>query len=176
MALSDFLRFDLSGETRSGGLGAGYYAAIESDEKFPGISETGDPSDRPDPDVPAVPAPDEHVISLLRQIRDRLTKPEPHQVWMTQVFTMTTTAAQKTFAHKPTWRYFYLSNPTTRAVNVYLGAGSTLFLGTVPAGKTMRGEMPFAQDDITVTWAAGGTDQEQITIILSSGKIDVQIV
>ncbi len=40
----------------------------------------------------------------------------------------------------------------------------------------MRGEMPFAQDDITVTWSAGGTDQEQITIILSSGKIDVQIV
>lgn len=171
-----FLRDLLKTDTRSPGLGAGYWDQVASDEKFPGISTTGDVSDFPDPDVPALPSPDEDMFSLLRQIRDRLPASHADVIWMTFVETLGAAAGSKTFRYRPEWRYFYLSNPTARAVSVYLGAGKTLFLGTLPAGKSMRGEMPFPQDDLTVTWAADASATDQITLIVSSGKIDITIV
>lgn len=172
-----FLRFDLSGETRSGDLGAGYWDQVASDEKFPGVSVTGDPGDFPDPDVPARPRQDETIDDLLRQIRDRLPNNQnPDQVWVTQVQTLTLNAGERIFRHIPDWRYFYVANPTTRAISVYLGAGQSLFLGAVPAGRTMRGEVPFDQDSIYITWGAGGTATEQITVMFASAKIDVSII
>jgi len=176
MAFADYFRFDLSGQTRSPDLGAGYWDQVAEDKKFPGISPTGDPGDFPDPDVPAVAAPDKTVLNLLEQIRDRLPVPDTRKVWISLVQTMTTVGAEYTFSHAQEWTYFFLSNPTTRPVNVYLGRGRTLFLGTLPAGKNMVGDMPFGQHDLTVTWAAGGTSDEQLSVILSTGKIDVEIV
>lgn len=174
MGLLDFFKDD---QVVAGDLGRGYWDAVKSDEKFPGISPSGYPDDVPDPDVPAVPAPEESIFSLLREIRDRLpTDRVGNKVMMTLVQTLGTAAGEKTFAHKPQWRYFYISNPTARAINVYLGVGRVLFLGTIPAGRTMRGEMPFPQDDLTITWDAGASSTEQITVILSSGKIDVSVI
>lgn len=172
----NLLRVNTSDETRSGGLGAGYWDQVAEDKRFPGISPTGDVSDMPDPDVPAVPAPNKTVPNLLEQIRDRLPVPDHRTIWMSFTQTLTTAAAEFVFSHPQTWRYFFLSNPTTRALNVYLGRGKSLFLGTVPAGKNMVGEMPFGQNDLTVTWDAGGTATEQISLIVSSGKIDIEIV
>jgi hypothetical protein len=169
-------RFDLSGETRSGNMGAQFYERIASDEEFPGISESGDVTDFPDPHMPALPRADRSVLGLLEQIRDKLPDRSSQQVWMQFAQTLTTAAAQKTFRHIPEWRFFYLANPTTRDLMVYLGNGSSTFLGKLPAGRSMRGEMPFPQDSLTVTWPAGGTDTEQISLIVTSGKIDVALV
>ena len=174
--VSKFIRVNTSDQTRSGGLGDGYWDQVAEDKRFPGISPTGDLGDFPDPDIPAVPAPDKTVLNLLEQIRDRLPIPDHRTIWMSFTQTLTTAAAEFVFFHEADWKYFFLSNPTTRAINVYLGRGQSLFLGTIPAGRNMVGEMPFGQRELTVTWAAGGTATEQISLIVSSGKIDIEII
>jgi hypothetical protein len=155
-------------------------------DPYPGITgildDNADIQENPlysiDPDKPASPAPDPSITDLLQAIRDNTAQAPGQDLFFTAVqFIPGATASDgEVSVYAPeSFRHLYVAK-VPRGLNVYAGAGKSLFLAAVPTGKSLRAEMPYTIDAITLEWIAATAPDQYVSIVFSNRKFDVQVI
>jgi hypothetical protein len=147
-------------------------------DPFPGVSGTIDenPLYAIDPDAPAIAEPDPKITDLLKEIRDNTKKPFGHSLYWTEVVQLPNTTDGEISVYAPeSFRNLYVAR-APRPLNVYAGVGKTLFLASIPIGKSLRSELPFIIDGITLEWVAATPAIGYVTVVFSSEPFKVEII
>jgi hypothetical protein len=127
------------------------------------------------PDVPAHETFPDNIGELLEKIEINTRKNADPRVWEEFVFTFKAAAGETTFYAHTDAKYIFISR-TPLALNVYGGAGRSLYLGSLPIGKAMSVKLPFAMNGLLIEWTGGLTGTEQIKVIFSSERLEVDII
>lgn len=159
--------YDTSGETHS--PDTGNMSAFDLDF----TEDIGSPIN---PDVPAVETYPDNIGALLKQIEINTRKPpEPH-VYEQYIWTFPASmAGEQSFSAHEDHKYIFITR-TPRAISVYAGIGRTLYLGALAIGQAMSAKLPFPTRGITIEWASTANANEQIAIIFSSERLEVDII
>lgn len=123
-----------------------------------------------DPDVPALPNPEPDLTQILRAIEYNTRRSENVNEHVRPFFEtiVQTEAGEKTFRIPESAKHIFISNPPVsgRALSVYYGAGTALFLASVAVGTALTLELPMATEAITVAYASGNVG-DRFAIVFS---------
>lgn len=170
--LSNVFRIDTSGQTLS--PDRGNMAA----DRFPGVTNVGDLDvnefQPPNYDTPAFPVEAETLMDVLKDIRRNTSKPPREPIYFTSVFQIPEVAGEKSIRVQNPFKYLSVLR-APRDLNVYAGEGKTLFLATLPEGKSLTAELPFEINGVTIEWAEAVGEVGQVTVVMASEKTEVSI-
>jgi hypothetical protein len=127
------------------------------------------------PNLPAVNT-DDNVFTLLREIRDLLQYPNPVEPFYFNFWRdiPNTLSGQLEIQAYQEFNNIWIAK-APRTLNIYAGIGASLFLGSITVGKSLRAQLPFPVNAVTIEWVAAAAGQ-QIGGVLSSDPMKIEII